>query len=93
VKAMIVADVSKVLWLCYNRHSDSNGGIYETRETTIPESHDPISEMVPRRHRMDKQVSMLIVQMLEQNQFTKNFGPKRIISELQKTKYSVRLDT
>jgi hypothetical protein len=63
---------------------DSNGGIYETRETSIPESHDPISEMVPRHHRMDKQVSMLIVQMLEQNQFTKNFGPKRIISELRR---------
>jgi hypothetical protein len=61
---------------------DSNGGIYETRESTILESHDPISEMVPHHHRMDKQVSMLIVQMLEQNQFTKNFGPKRIISEL-----------
>jgi hypothetical protein len=63
---------------------DSNGGIYKTRESTIPESHDPISEMVPPCHRMDKQVSMLIVQMLEQNQFTKNFGPKRIISELQR---------
>jgi hypothetical protein len=61
---------------------DSNGGIYETRESTIPESHYPISGMVPRHHRMDKQVSLLIVQMLEQNQFTKNFGPKRIISEL-----------
>ena len=60
---------------------DSNGGIYETRETTIPESHDPISEMVPCHHRMDKQVSMLIVQIF---QFTKNFGPKRIISELRR---------
>jgi len=40
--------------------------------------------MVPHPCRMDKKVSMLIVQMLEQNQFLKNFGPQRIITELQR---------
>jgi len=32
---------------------DRNGGIFETRETIIPESHDHISEMVLHHHRMD----------------------------------------
>jgi hypothetical protein len=31
---------------------------------------------------MDKDVSLMIVELLEQNQFSKNFGPKRIMSEL-----------
>ena len=48
---------------------DRNGGIFETRETIIPESHDHISEMVLHHHRMDKQVSMLIVQMLNKTNF------------------------
>jgi hypothetical protein len=33
---------------------------------------------------MDKEVSQMIVELLEQNQFSKNFGPKRIMSELQR---------
>ncbi len=31
---------------------------------------------------MDKEVSQMIVELLEQNQSSKNFGPKRIMSEL-----------
>jgi hypothetical protein len=31
---------------------------------------------------MDKEASSLIVQVMEQNQFSKNFGPERIMSEL-----------
>jgi len=33
---------------------------------------------------MDKEVSQMIVELLEQNQFSKNFGPKRIMSELRR---------
>jgi len=33
---------------------------------------------------MDKEVSVMLVELLEQNQFSKNFGPKRIMSELQR---------
>ena len=33
---------------------------------------------------MDKEVSQMIVELLEQNQFGKNFGPKRIMSELRR---------
>jgi len=33
---------------------------------------------------MDKEVSQTIVELLEQNQFSKNFGPKRIMSELRR---------
>jgi hypothetical protein len=61
-----------------------NGSAFETRETPVPDSHDPLSEVVNRRRRMDKEVSVMIAKLLEQNQFSKNFGPKRIISELQR---------
>jgi endo-1,4-beta-mannosidase len=33
---------------------------------------------------MDKEVSQMIVELLEQNQFGKNFGPKWIMSELRR---------
>jgi hypothetical protein len=33
---------------------------------------------------MDKEVSLMIVELFEQNQFSKNFGPKRIVSELRR---------
>jgi hypothetical protein len=61
-----------------------NGSAFETRETLVPDNHDPLSEVVNRRHRMDKEVSLMIVELLEQNQFSKNFGPKRIMSELRR---------
>jgi hypothetical protein len=61
-----------------------NGNAFETRETPVPDNHDPLSEVVNRRHRMDKEVSLMMVELLEQNQFSKNFGPKRIMSELQR---------
>jgi hypothetical protein len=61
-----------------------NGSAFETRETSVPDSHDPLSEVVNRRRRMDKEVSVMIVKLLEQNQFSKNFGPKRIMSELRR---------
>jgi hypothetical protein len=61
-----------------------NGSAFETRETPVPDNHDPLSEVVNRHRRMDKEVSLMIVELLEQNQFSKNFGPKRIMSELQR---------
>jgi hypothetical protein len=33
---------------------------------------------------MDKEVSAMILQLMEQNQFTKNFGPKKVMSELRR---------
>jgi hypothetical protein len=33
---------------------------------------------------VDKEVSQMIVELLEQNQFSKNFGPTRIMSELRR---------
>jgi hypothetical protein len=65
-----------------------NGSAYETSETPVPDNHDPLSEVVNRRCRMDKEVSQMIVELLEQNQFSKNFGPKRIMSELQRRNIS-----
>jgi hypothetical protein len=56
----------------------------ETRETIIPSDNDEVTETVPRPHKMDKEVSNMIVQLMEQNHFSKNFGPKRIMSELQR---------
>ena len=62
-----------------------NGNVCETRETPIPDSHDPfLSDLVHWHHEMDKEVSQMIVELMEQNQFSKNFGPKRIMSELQR---------
>jgi hypothetical protein len=61
-----------------------NGNTFETRETPVPDNHDPLSEVVNRHHRMDKEVNLMIVELLEQNRFSKNFGPKRIMSELQR---------
>jgi hypothetical protein len=65
-----------------------NGSAYETSETPVPDNHDPLSEVVNRRCRMDKEVSQMIVDLLEQNQFSKNFGPKRIMSELRRRNIS-----
>jgi hypothetical protein len=61
-----------------------NGNAFETRETPVPDNHDPLSEVVNRHCRMDKEVSLMIVELLEQNQFSKNFGSKRIMSELRR---------
>ena len=59
-----------------------NGNAFETRETPIPDNHDSLSEVVNQHRRMDKEVSQMIVELLEQNQSSKNFGPKRIMSEV-----------
>jgi len=52
-----------------------NRNVCETRETPVPDSHDLLSEVVHQRHPMDKEVSKMIMELLEQNQFSKNFGP------------------
>jgi len=54
-----------------------NGNAFETREIPVPDNHDPLSAVVNWHHRMDKEVSQMIVELLEQNQFSKNFGPSR----------------
>jgi hypothetical protein len=55
----------------------------ESRETAIPSSHDrALSQAIPRRCPMDHEVRDTIVQLLEQNRFTKNYGPQWIASEL-----------
>jgi hypothetical protein len=56
----------------------------ETRDTIIPSDHDEVTETVPHPRKMDKEVSNMIVQLMEQNRFSKNFGPKRIMSELRR---------
>jgi hypothetical protein len=61
-----------------------NGSAFETRETPVPDNHDPLSEVVNQRRRMDKEVRLMIVELLEQNQLSNNFGPKRIMSELRR---------
>jgi hypothetical protein len=47
-----------------------------TRETSIPSDHDEVTETVPRPRRIDKEVSNMIVQLMEQNRFSKNLYPK-----------------
>jgi hypothetical protein len=47
----------------------------KTREISIPGDHDAVSETVFYCHRIDKEVSDLIVQLMEQNLLSKNFGP------------------
>jgi hypothetical protein len=59
-------------------------GVVESRETEIPDNHDQVSQNTPLPRRMDKEVGALIIALLEQNQFTKNFGPKKIVSELRR---------
>jgi hypothetical protein len=55
----------------------------ESRETAIPSNHDmALSQAITRRCPIDHEVRGIIVQLLEQNWFTKNHGPKRIMSEL-----------
>ena len=41
-----------------------------------------LSQAITRRCPIDHEVRGIIVQLLEQNWFTKNYGPKRIMSEL-----------
>ncbi len=60
----------------------SHGRQSVTRETSIPSNHDVVTEAVSRPRKIDKEVSNMIVQLMEQNRFSKNFGPKRIMSEL-----------
>jgi len=62
-----------------------NSNAFETREAPVPDNHDPLNEVVNGRSRMDKEVSQMIVELLEQNQFSKNFVPKRIMSELRRS--------
>jgi hypothetical protein len=76
------------LWLRFSVTDHSgccHGDQYKTRETSIPDNHDVFSETVGCHHRMDKEVSSMIVQLMEQNWFSKNLCPKRIMSELQLT--------
>jgi hypothetical protein len=40
-----------------------DGNVCETRETPVPDNHDPLSEVVNQRHRMDKEVSQMIVEL------------------------------
>jgi hypothetical protein len=55
----------------------------ESRETAIPSNHDvALSQAITCCHPMDHEVRDTIVQLLEQNRFIKNYGPKRIMSEL-----------
>jgi hypothetical protein len=56
----------------------------EMRETIIPSDHDEVTETVPHPRQIDKEVSNMIVQLMEQNRFSKNFVPKRIMSELRR---------
>jgi hypothetical protein len=60
----------------------------ESRETDIPDNHDHMSQETPPPRRMDKEVGALIVELLEQNQFTKKYGPNMIISEMQRRNIS-----
>jgi hypothetical protein len=41
-----------------------------------------LSQAIPRHCPMDREVRDTILQLLEQNWFTKNYGPKWIMSEL-----------
>jgi hypothetical protein len=55
----------------------------ESRETAIPSNHDmALSQAITCHHPMDREVRGIIVQLLEQNWFTKTYGPKQIMSEL-----------
>jgi hypothetical protein len=61
----------------------------ESRETAIPSSHDmALSQVIPQRRLMNHEVRDTILQLLEQNRFTKNYGPKRIMSELRRRNIS-----
>jgi hypothetical protein len=52
-------------------------------KTAIPSNHDvALSQAITCHRPMDHEVRDTIVQLLEQNQFTKNYGPKWIMSEL-----------
>jgi hypothetical protein len=64
----------------------------ESRETAIPSNHDVgLSQLIPHHCPMDHEVRDTIVQLLEQNRFTKNCGPKRIMSELHRCNISENL--
>ncbi len=60
----------------------------KSRETSIPVDHDALTETDPRPRKIDKEVSNIIVQLMEQNWFSKNFGPERIMSELRRQNIS-----
>jgi len=55
----------------------------ESREPAIPSNHDvALSQAITCCCPMDCEVRDTIVQLLEQNRCTKNYGPKWIMSEL-----------
>jgi hypothetical protein len=60
----------------------------KTRETSIPGDHDAVTETGSHPHIINNEVSDLIVQLIKENRFSKNFGPKRIMSELRRCNIS-----
>jgi hypothetical protein len=61
----------------------------ESRETAITSNHDvALSQEITCCRLMDHEVRDTIVQLLEQNRFTKNYGPKRIMLELRRRNIS-----
>jgi hypothetical protein len=61
----------------------------ESRETAIPSNHDmALSQAITCHHPMDHEVRGIIVLLLEQNRFTKNYSPKWIMSELHRCNIS-----
>ncbi len=85
---IILAYVDAViaLWLFLSVDEPSS---IESRETAIPSNHDvPLSQAITCHHPMDREVRDTIVQLLEQDQFTKNYRPKQIMSKLCRRKIS-----
>jgi len=61
----------------------------ESRETAIPSNHDmALSQAITCCCPIDCEVRGTIVQLLEQNWFMKNYGPKQIMSELRRRNIS-----
>jgi len=84
----ILAYVDAVIVLLLFLSVDEPSSI-ESRETAIPSNHDvPLSQAITCHHPMDREVRDTIVQLLEQDQFTKNYRPKQIMSKLCRRKIS-----
>ena len=63
--------------------------VLSPEKAAIPSNHDmALSQTITCRCPMDHEVKGVIVQLLEQNWFTKNYGPKRIMSELRRRNIS-----
>ncbi len=78
--------------ISFTQVADADGEYYEVKESArIPSNHCNVDES-PDNTPLTKDVLMVINKLVEHHEFTKNYSPKRLVTDLwcQGTKFRVR---